>query len=81
MPTQRMATSYLNANEAEVETRLAAAPQSGEGDGASPVSQPQRNEGTTSNRSEYTFRNGTFGQGLGPSETYAAVKRHVRMGF
>jgi hypothetical protein len=40
-----------------------------------------RNEREQAKRSEYYFRNGTLGQGLGPFETYATVKKPVRIGF
>ena len=41
----------------------------------------EKNEGTKSNGSKYSFRNGPLGQGLSPFETYTTQEKPARMGF
>jgi hypothetical protein len=54
------------------------------GDGSSRINVlgvDRENEGSKRNGSKYNFRNGTFGQGLSPFETYATAEKPARMGF
>ena len=45
------------------------------------VSAEQETKVSNGNRSNYNFRNGPLERGIGPFETYATVKKPVRMGF
>src|ERR1700730_3969757 len=49
--------------------------------GTGPFSAEQETKVSNGNRSKYNFRNGPLERGIGPFETYATVKKPVRMGF